>query len=229
MKKKYNMFLEYKNKTFTIPFNPEELDTERQIESNTTTVVGLGEVNELGSPKLTSLDLESVLIEQDKQEEFYQFILEVQKDKKPLRVVCKDYNNFNMLMSVQSFNWVANAERGSTILYKLELLEWRDYSPKIVAEEKPKQTQQQTQQEEKKEEIKEVAQETTEKQINDIVKFNGGNHYRTSQATTPTGKPRTAGNAKITLINKGSRHPFHLIGTNGGSNVYGWVDEGSFN
>ena len=35
--------------------------------------------------------------------------------------------------------------------------------------------------------------------------------------------------AKITIINKGSAHPYHLV-TEGWSrtHVWGWVDEGSF-
>ncbi|MCM1059672.1 MAG: hypothetical protein NC452_05205 [Eubacterium sp.] len=59
--------------------------------------------------------------------------------------------------------------------------------------------------------------------IGDIVNFNGGTHYVSSTATTPTGGNRTAGTAKITNIAKGAAHPYHLIGET--SNVYGWVNE----
>ena len=37
-----------------------------------------------------------------------------------------------------------------------------------------------------------------------------------------------AGKAKITLKKPGKAHPYHLIHTDSNSNVYGWVDEGSF-
>lgn len=62
----------------------------------------------------------------------------------------------------------------------------------------------------------------------DVVQFNGGLHYVASSATTPTGGNRSAGKAKLTLIAQGAKHPYHLIGPPLGSNVYGWVDAGTF-
>lgn len=38
-----------------------------------------------------------------------------------------------------------------------------------------------------------------------------------------------AGMAKITIKDgSGRAHPWHLIHTDSGSNVYGWVDDGTF-
>ena len=42
------------------------------------------------------------------------------------------------------------------------------------------------------------------------------------------GYPAKAGNAKITKINSSGKHPWHLIHTGSKSNVYGWVDNGTF-
>lgn len=66
--------------------------------------------------------------------------------------------------------------------------------------------------------------------VGDIVRFNGGYHYVSSDAKNPTGSKCAAGNAKITSINKKSwaKHPYHLIHTDSSSRVYGWVDEGTF-
>jgi hypothetical protein len=58
----------------------------------------------------------------------------------------------------------------------------------------------------------------------DEVDFAGGPHYASSTAGAPAGGARTAGKAKCTLVAKGAKHPYHLIGGPGGSNVYGWVD-----
>lgn len=63
----------------------------------------------------------------------------------------------------------------------------------------------------------------------DIVNFAGGPHYVSSTAGSPTGGTRSAGPAKCTLVAKGAKHPYHLIGgaytnVDGSSNVYGWVD-----
>lgn len=65
--------------------------------------------------------------------------------------------------------------------------------------------------------------------VGDTVKFNGGNHYSSSNAATVADSKTTAGKAKITQIIKGAKHPYHLVNVSGGgSNVYGWVDAGTF-
>lgn len=65
--------------------------------------------------------------------------------------------------------------------------------------------------------------------VGDIVNFTGNKHYASANATS--GPSCKAGKAKITQIYQvgKSKHPYHLKAvTGGGSNVYGWVDEGSF-
>ena len=64
--------------------------------------------------------------------------------------------------------------------------------------------------------------------VGDVVQFNGGYHYVSSTANNPTGGKCAAGPAKITLIAKGAKHPWHLIHTDSSTRVYGWVDDGSF-
>lgn len=65
----------------------------------------------------------------------------------------------------------------------------------------------------------------------DIVNFHGGTHYVSSYAGAK-GYSARAGQAKITLDKtckgNGGAHPYHLVHTNSASNVYGWVDEGTF-
>jgi len=67
-----------------------------------------------------------------------------------------------------------------------------------------------------------------EYKVGDVVQFNGGYHYVSSTASNPTGSKCNAGPAKITLIAKGAKHPYHLIHTDSSSRVYGWVDDGTF-
>ena len=64
--------------------------------------------------------------------------------------------------------------------------------------------------------------------VGDGVQFNGGYHYVSSTASNPTGSKCAAGPAKITLIAKGAKHPWHLIHTDSSTRVYGWVDDGTF-
>lgn len=63
--------------------------------------------------------------------------------------------------------------------------------------------------------------------VGDIVTFNGGKYY-VSSCKGARGSKAKAGKAKITIINHNT-HPYHLIRTSGSkSNVYGWVNAGSF-
>lgn len=67
--------------------------------------------------------------------------------------------------------------------------------------------------------------------VGDIVNFHGGKHYVSSYASA-RGYNARAGKARITLgpncRGNGHAHPWHLIHVDGSSNVYGWVDEGTF-
>ena len=75
-----------------------------------------------------------------------------------------------------------------------------------------------------------VTQTTKKKDYNvgDIVNFKGGTHYVSSYSGSK-GYNARAGKAKITIKNgSGKAHPWHLIHTDSGSNVYGWVDNGTF-
>lgn len=59
--------------------------------------------------------------------------------------------------------------------------------------------------------------------IGSIVNFIGAIHYRSSG--TSKGYSCKPGAATLTRIEKGAKHPYHLINVKGGgSNVYGWVD-----
>lgn len=65
----------------------------------------------------------------------------------------------------------------------------------------------------------------------DIVQFKGGTHYVSSYAGAK-GYNAKPGPAKIThdptCKGNGGAHPWHLVHTDKTSNVYGWVDEGTF-
>ena len=67
--------------------------------------------------------------------------------------------------------------------------------------------------------------------VGDIVHFKGGTHYVSSYSGAK-GYPAKAGKAKITMgpncAGNGKAHPWHLIHTDSSSNVYGWVNSGTF-
>jgi LysM repeat protein len=58
--------------------------------------------------------------------------------------------------------------------------------------------------------------------VGDVVQFTGSKHYTSASGTS--GSSAKAGPAKITLISKGAKHPYHIVHTDNTSNVYGWVD-----
>lgn len=81
----------------------------------------------------------------------------------------------------------------------------------------------------KTETIREQKKESKkEYNVGDVVNFHGGTHYVSSYADSK-GYNARAGKAKITIKNgSGKTHPWHLIHTDSDSNVYGWVDDGTF-
>ena len=67
----------------------------------------------------------------------------------------------------------------------------------------------------------------TEIKKDQVVQFTGNRHY-TSSYTNATWKACKPGKAKVTAVNPGSAHPYHLVAVSGGgSTVYGWVDAGN--
>lgn len=59
--------------------------------------------------------------------------------------------------------------------------------------------------------------------VGDVVQFTGNTHY--TNAAAASGKACKPGPAKVTMISKGAKHPYHLIKqAGGGSTVYGWVN-----
>ena len=67
--------------------------------------------------------------------------------------------------------------------------------------------------------------ESTDEEImvGDVVYFKGGTHY--TNANAESGLPARAGKAKVTVISKNGKHPYHLIHTDKESDVYGFVDK----
>ena len=59
--------------------------------------------------------------------------------------------------------------------------------------------------------------------VGDVVQFTGNAHY--TNANAASGKACKPGKAKVTMISKGAKHPYHLAKeSGGGSTVYGWVN-----
>lgn len=68
-----------------------------------------------------------------------------------------------------------------------------------------------------------IKEDTGEITVGDTVQFSGGLHYST--ATADKGYAVEAGRARVTIIRKDKKHPYHVVRTpDSTSKVYGWVD-----
>lgn len=207
---------------FKLPLNPEEIKVEIECSNEQVDILGTGQVNILNKPNLIPIEIATFFPEKDNPQKYIDFFESAQKEMKPIKITFKEMN-INMWVSVETFNYTIRSGEEGDRYYELKLLEYKDIKPTFV-QDVPKPPE-----EDKKEEAPPPPPPPPkEPQKGDIVKFLGGNHYRSSDANKPTGKPRTVGNATLTIINLGSKHPYHLIGVQGGSDVYGWVDTGSF-
>lgn len=80
----------------------------------------------------------------------------------------------------------------------------------------------------KKKKKKKTDKKEKDYNVGDIVNFKGGIHYISSYPGAK-GYGARAGKARITKKNgSGKAHPWHLIHADSGSNVHGWVDDGTF-
>ena len=131
----------------------------------------------------------------------------------------------NLKVSMEDYKITEQAKEGFDLIVKIKLKQYREYSTKTVnikiAASKPKAVVQPTRSTESKPESKSY-------KVGDIVNFHGGTHYYSSYPGAK-GYSARAGKARITIANgSGKAHPWHLIHTDSSSNVYGWVDEGTF-
>ena len=129
-----------------------------------------------------------------------------------------------MKVSLEDYKITEQAKDGFDLMVKIKLKQYRNYGTKTVnikiADSKPK----------AKIEQQRAADTPTKNSysVGDIVNFHGGTHYYSSYPGAK-GYSARAGKAKITIANgSGKVHPWHLIHTDSGSNVYGWVDDGTF-
>lgn len=67
-----------------------------------------------------------------------------------------------------------------------------------------------------------IPDKATNISVGDVLQFTGSKHYTNANAIN--GSATNPGKAKVTAISANSKHPYHVIHTDGTSNVYGWVD-----
>lgn len=234
----------YLNKCL-LPLAPEKLQVKINNANDTITLINAGEINILKTPELTDIEFEC-RIPQVKYpfatyksgfkgaSYFLDYFESLKTDKKPFQFIVsrtmpngKVLFSTNMKVSLEDYKITEQAKDGFDLMVKIKLKQYRDYSTKTVnikiagSKPKAKVEQQRAANKHAKGEYK----------VGDIVYFHGGVHYYTSYAGAK-GYPAKAGKAKIYLDKtckwNGGAHPYSLIHVDSTSDVYGWVDEGTF-
>ncbi len=238
MKSGYDFYL----KKCLLPVTPQKLEIKINNANDTVTLINEGEINILKTAALTDIEFECE-IPQVKQpyavyksgfqgaSYFLDYFEELKTSKQPFQLLVsrtmpngKVLFSTNIKVSMEDYKITEDAKNGFDLKVKISLKQYREYSTKTVniqiQASKPKATVQQTR----------PASPPTKKgyAVGDIVNFHGGTHYYSSYPGAK-GYSARAGQAKITIANgSGGAHPWHLIHTDSSSNVYGWVDDGTF-
>lgn len=233
-----------------LPITPQKLQISINSANKTITLINEGEINLLKKAGLSDIDFECCIPQIQYPFAVYKsgfkgasyfldYFEELKTSKKLFQfIVSRALPNgtplfsTNIKVSLEDYSLTEQAKQGFDITVKISLKQWRDYGTKTVnittstqeATETAKATVQQTRSTDTK-----PASQTYK--AGDIVNFHGGTHYYSS-CFGAKGYSARAGEARITLDptckGNGGVHPWHLIHTDSTSNVYGWVDEETF-
>lgn len=229
-----------------LPVTPSKLEITINNANKTVTLMNDGEINILKKAELSDIEFECLIPQVrhpfavyksgfQNAKYFLDYFENLKTQQKAFQfIVCRRqpngnaFFNTNIKVSMEDYKIVEDASEGFDLSVKISLKQYRDYGTKTVniklSDSKPKGVVQQT---------RAATSTTTSKtyKAGDIVTFKGGTHYVSSYSGAKGYKAR-AGQAKITLDKtckkNGGAHPYHLIHTDSSSNVYGWVDEGTF-
>jgi hypothetical protein len=234
-----------------LPVTPQKLQLKINNANKTITLINEGEINILKTAKLTDIEFECDIPQIQYPYAVYKsgfkgaaYFLEyfesLKTSKAPFQFIVsrtlpngKVLFSTNIKVSMEDYTLVEQASNGFDVTVKIKLKQWRNYGTKTVNikvnTSKPNSTPTATKTEERPTETKSTTKK--EYKAGDIVNFHGGTHYYSSYSGAK-GYSAKAGKAKITLDKtckgNGGAHPYHLIHTDSSSNVYGWVDEGTF-
>lgn len=233
-----------------LPITPQSLQLKISNANKTITLIDEGEINILKKPGLTDISFECCIPQIEYPfatykngfkgaSYFLEYFEKLKTQKQPFQFICSrtlpngvPLFSTNIKVSMEDYAIKENAKQGFDLMVEINLKQWRNYGTKVVNISIPTSSVQETSQ-------PEATVTSTRSEENapkdykqgDIVNFHGGTHY-TSSCAGAKGYSASAGQARITLDKNcqgnGGVHPYHLIHTDSTSNIYGWVDEGTF-
>lgn len=241
-----------------LPIAPGKLEIKINGDNETITTINEGEINILKAASLTDVEFEVLIpqvkypfaaYKNDFQPASYflDYFEQLKTSKKPFQfIVSRTMPNgkvlftTNMKVSLEDYKITEDAGNGFDIKVKISLKQYRSYGTKTIKVKFPEpdpEPETPKPAENKKPEATPEPKRPVEKspsktyKVGDIVNFHGGTHYVSSWKGSQ-GYPARAGKARIFLgpdcKGNGGAHPYSLIHTDSTSNVYGWVDKGTF-
>ena len=219
------------NQTVELPVAPAEYAPTHEVDSNTDTVLGLGEVIVLGKDKLRTIEIQSTFprdmdsavwatAEQtlDSADDYIKFLEDAMAKQKPVRVVVSN-SSFNLQGVITKFE--PSLKNTVDYDYTLDVTEYRDYKAKKLGV--PKKTPMQTIKIKLPKVGKQRPAPAKKIGMGSAVVVNGQLH-RDSYGTGP-GQTEHNATLKISNIAPGRKYPYHVSNGNGG--WLGWVSAGA--
>lgn len=242
MGNQYGLFFTRDNLVIRLPVNPEKFPLENPSTNQTYNVLGIGEVMQARTPGLRKFTISSyfpgrpytgVLTPNDfKEPEFYiGFFRRAMEERESLLFTPVRYyedgtpymtqdTGFRVLVNGFSFE-----ERGGEtgdFYYDLDLVEYRDFSPKRVVIKQPEATQPQQVQQATQEPVREIPPQQIVVGSRCVL---NGNYYYSSYGDTPYGSASGRTVLVQYIVDLDRAKPYHVTTEEGGA--LGWTDRGS--
>ncbi|WEV40364.1 hypothetical protein [Lactobacillus sp. ESL0681] len=209
------------NKTIELPVNPADLMVKYESDDKSQTVVNLGEINQQGFLKLSTLQIESTFPKEEehyvttddfhKPDYYIKWLKKIEKDRGHLQLVVSS-TKLSKTMTISSFEVGFKDGYDGEYAYTLELKEYRKASYTKVKKKKKKKSKKSSHKKKRTSPAKKIGRGST-------VIVNGRLHADSDGH----GKGLYEKNAKrkVTNIANGHKYPIHVSLTSGGAR--GWV------
>lgn len=137
-----SLFAKFNDRIVQLPVNPKDLTINGNANNKTSTMVGQGELNDIGYSKLKELQINSFFPIREasyvntnnnfEKPDFYiKFFEDIKEMRKPFRLIVTELD-INILVSIEGFEY--KYQHGTDdVDYKLKLKEYREHTIKVLA------------------------------------------------------------------------------------------------
>lgn len=144
----YKVYIKINNMAFLLPINPDEIKFTYEVSINRYEIIGLGEIAEFSSDKLTSTQINSFIPKintnlitnsQVNAKDFVNEINEARSVGQVIELIIRrdTLDNIDLNCYINSFNVIEKAGEVGDIYYELQLLQWKPHEAQIVDIQQP--------------------------------------------------------------------------------------------